>query len=118
MEENLITLLETFKFPVYRQGSLAENEPYPDTFFTFWNNAEDGQAFYDDDNRAVAYDYDVNVYSADTATAYSTLRDALSLLKQNGWTITDNGHDMPSGRITHIGRGGSVGYLQTENNTI
>ena len=40
MEDNLIELLATFGYPVLRQGSLAENEQYPPTFFTFWNNGE------------------------------------------------------------------------------
>ncbi|MFR7662245.1 MAG: hypothetical protein ACLUZ0_04030 [Coprococcus sp.] len=38
MEDQLIQLLETFEYPVIRQGSLPEDEVYPDSFFTFWNN--------------------------------------------------------------------------------
>ena len=38
MIDELISLLETFNVPVYRQGSLDQD--YPDTFITFWNNEE------------------------------------------------------------------------------
>ena len=37
MEDNLILILEQFNYPVFRQGSLTEDDPYPKTFITFWN---------------------------------------------------------------------------------
>lgn len=52
IDDTLISLLETFKFPVYRQGSLAKNEAYPDTFFTFWENPETTND-YDNDTKFV-----------------------------------------------------------------
>lgn len=112
MEDNLIQLLESFGYPVMRQGSLAPSEAYPDTFFTFWNSAEDGQSFYDNRTASVVYEYDVNVYSNDPALAYSLLLDARILLKSSGWIIASRGQDVPSDEITHIGRGMHVQYLQ------
>ena len=38
MEELLVQTLESFGYPVRRQGSLGAQEQYPDHFFTFWNN--------------------------------------------------------------------------------
>ena len=38
MEDKLIEILEAFGVPVFLQGSLADDEPYPDSFFTFWND--------------------------------------------------------------------------------
>ena len=104
-EDNLIELLNTFGYPVIRQGSLADDEEYPDTFFTFWNNSEIEHCAYDGETVLVEYDYDVNVYSKDPTTTYDLLRQARDLLKRNGWTCFDRGHDLASDEATHTGRG-------------
>lgn len=112
MEDALIALLETFKYPVIRQGSLGENDTYPATFFTFWNNSETGEEFYDNGVWKVVHDYDVNVYSNDPSTTYSLLREARDLLKSNGWICGDMGHDIASDEITHTGRGIDMIFLE------
>lgn len=114
VEDNLIELLETFNMPVIRQGSLPEDEAYPATFFTFWNPDEYEHSAYDNDTASAVYSYDVNVYSSDPDTAYSLLREARKLLKQNGWIIGVRGYDAASDEITHIGRGMAVYYLKNE----
>lgn len=114
MEDILINLLQTFGYPVFRQGSLSKDEAYPDTFFTFWNNSETGQSFYDNDTAIVDYDFSVNVYSTDTDKVYSLIASARTLLKSNGWIIVSRGYDVGSDEITHIGRGFEIEYLNTE----
>lgn len=114
MEDILIELLSTLKYPVIRQGSLAPDETYPDTFFTFWNNDETEHSAYDNDTVNVDYDFDVNVYSTNPDTAYQLLSQARKLLKENGWIIATRGYDVASDEITHIGRGMEVLYLNTE----
>lgn len=111
MEDVLIALLETLKYPVIRQGSLAPDQAYPDTFFTFWNSDEVSESFYDNKEASASFQFDVNVYSTDPSKAYSLLDDARSLLRSNGWTITDRGYDVASDEITHIGRGMEILYL-------
>lgn len=114
MEDTLINLLETFKMPVIRQGSLAPDQAYPETFFTFWNNDETEHNAYDNETANVDYDFDVNVYSTSPDTAYSLLKQARDLLKQNGWIIATRGYDVSSDEITHVGRGMEILYLNTE----
>lgn len=114
MEDTLINLLKTFNVPVIRQGSLAPDQVYPDTFFTFWNNDESEHSAYDNETANVDYDFDVNVYSTNPDTAYSLLKQARELLKQNGWIIATRGYDISSDEITHVGRGMEVLYLNTE----
>lgn len=115
MEDILIELLSTLKYPVIRQGSLAPDETYPDTFFTFWNNDETEHSAYDNDTVNVDYDFDVNVYSTNPDTAYQLLFQARKLLKENGWIIATRGYDVASDEITHIGRGMEILFLKTEN---
>lgn len=112
MEDRLIELLESFKYPVIRQGSLGDDEEYPDTFFTFWNNSEDGDSFYDNETVKIIHDFDVNVYSTDPDTTYSLLKNARDLLKVNGWIPVTMGYDIASDEITHLGRGMNVTFLE------
>lgn len=114
MEDTLIELLESFNYPVRRQGSLAEDEAYPNTFFTFWNNDEDGESFYDNETASVVYDFYVNVYSIDPTTAYELLKSARELLKSNNWIIVQRGFDIASDEPTHTGRGMEVQFLKFE----
>lgn len=114
IEDTLINLLETFNVPVIRQGSLAPDQAYPDTFFTFWNNDESEHSAYDNETANVDYDFDINVYSTNPDTAYSLIKQSRELLKQNGWIIATRGYDVSSDEITHVGRGMEVLYLNTE----
>lgn len=114
MEDILINLLSSFKYPVIRQGSLAPDAKYPETFFTFWNNTETEISAYNNQTFTVVYNYDVNVYSSDPEKVYNLLKAARNLLKKNGWQAPERGHDLASDEITHTGRGIEVTYIQTE----
>ncbi len=111
MEDNLIELLSTFGYPVIRQGSLSDDESYPESFFTFWNNDSADHAHYDNEEYGNTWDFDVNFYSIDVELTYSVLADARQLLKQNSWIVPSKGHDIASDEPTHTGRGLQVIYL-------
>lgn len=112
MEDNLISILQSFKLPVYRQGSMSADETYPDTFFTFWNNASVDHNHYDDSEYGCTWDFDVNVYSSDPELTYSLLLEARSLLKAAGWIISGKGYDVTSDEPTHTGRGFNAIFLE------
>ena len=114
VENALIVVLKSFNYPVFRQGSLAEDEPYPPTFVTWWNRSEEGVSFYDNKTTRVSYVYDVNVYSTDVETSYSLLREIRAALKASGWVMQDRGHDIASDEITHTGRGMTILYNENE----
>jgi len=115
MVDNLIELLETFSYPVFRQGSLSPEVDYPDTFFTFWNSEETGHSFYDNETANVDWIFQVNVYSTDPDKAYNLLGAARTLLKSAGYVMSTRGYDLYSDEITHVGRGMVVMYLKNEN---
>lgn len=114
MEDNLIELLETFGFPVIKQGNLAEDADYPPVFFTFWNNGEYEYKAYDNITILVTYDFDVNVYADDPKTVYDLLKRARILLKSKGYKTPNRGYDVTSDIDTHTGRGMNVIYLGKE----
>lgn len=112
MEDLLISTLETFGYPVMLQGSLLPNEPYPDNFFTFWNNDSSDGTHYDNAAASVLYTYEVNFYSNNPANVYDVLRDAITRLRNAGFVISGDGYSVASDEITHDGRGVDVEYLR------
>lgn len=117
MKELLISLLQTFGYPVRLQGSLAETEAYPDSFFTFWNNdSYDGNHY---DNNAIYYvwNFDVNFYSTDPTLVNTILLRAKALLKQNGFIISGRGYDVASDEPTHTGRGMNALIIENKEAT-
>lgn len=113
IEDTLIALLETFKYPVYRQGSLAKTANYPDTFFTFWALPET-ETNYDNDAHFVMYNFNIFIYSIDPLLLAELLANARKLLKSNNFIIIIRGFDAASDEITHTGKGFEVAYLNTE----
>lgn len=112
MKSLLIGLLESFKFPVYLQGTLAADAPYPDSFFTFWNNDTEDGHHYDDQPISFIWSFDVNFYSKSPALVETVPAQAILLLKQNGFIIGGRGHDLPSDEPTHTGRGFDALYIE------
>lgn len=112
MVDLLIETLETLGYPVKLQGSILPDEPYPDSFFTFWNDSADGTGFYSNEEGAITWTYSVNFYSTDPLLVNSKLLEAKALLKSAGFTVTGAGYDVASDEPTHTGRGITVYYLQ------
>lgn len=114
MEDNLIKVLASFGYPVYRQGSMSNDEIYPETFFTFWNNDSLDHSHYDNAEYGTEWDFDVNIYSSNPELTYSVLANARVALKAAGWIIPSKGYDVASDEATHIGRGLNAIYLQVK----
>ena len=112
MEDLLIETLKLLGYPVKLQGSLLPTEPYPDHFFTFWNNSSFGNSFYDNDECSTEFHYDVNFYSIDPNLVYQKLREAVNLLKEAGFIVSGDGYSVTSDESTHDGRGIQVLYLR------
>lgn len=112
VEDQLIELLESLGYPVFRQGSLVEDEAYPETFFTFWNNDTPDHSHYDNAEYGTAWDFDVNIYSNDPSKTYSELLNARQKLKEAGWIVPGKGYDVASDEVTHTGRGVRVYFLE------
>lgn len=115
MVDLLIEMLESFGYPAKKQGSILPDEPYPDHFFTFWNDSADGQSFYSNTENGITWAYSVNFYSVDPEEVNSKLLEAKALLKAVGFTVTGAGYDVASDEPTHTGRGITVYYLQKLN---
>lgn len=112
MEDALITILESFNYPVFRQGSMSDDDAYQETFITFWNNDSPDHSHYDNSEYGTEWDFNVYVYSSDPSMTYSLLDEIRAELKANGWIPTSKGFDVASDEPTHTGRGIECLYLQ------
>lgn len=108
MKELLVQTLESFGYPVFLQGTLSKDEPYPKSFFTYWNNDSYDGSHYDNDAVSYVWDFDVNFYSTNTALVNSKLIEAKTKLKQQGFIVSGKGYDVASDEPTHTGRGINV----------
>lgn len=105
MKELLVNLLESFGYPVYLQGTLHEEVPYPEHFFTYFNNDTSDLAHYDNSTVDFEWNFDVMFYSIDPELVLDMCDRARKLLKQNGFVIPGKGFDVMSDEPTHTGRG-------------
>lgn len=104
MIQKLLNAIDSLGFPAYLQGSLAETDKYPESFFTFWNfQSEETKTF---DNKPVACDwgYWLYFYSTDPILVESVPLQAKELLKAEGFEVWGKGEDVNSDVITHTGR--------------
>ena len=98
------TLTEAFHLPVILQGSMEQDDAYPEAFFTFWNNSTDDTAFFDNHETQTIWNFDLNYYSNDPTSVNTVLMEAKQLLKAVGFIPTGSGHDIMSDEPTHTGR--------------
>ena len=114
MINELVRLLQTFGYPVRRQGSLA-GQAYPETFITYWNGETDDGSHYDNSAISFIWYATIYLYSTNSTIIQEKLMAIKALLKQNGWIVNGKGYDVPSDVITHTGRAINVIFL--ENNS-
>ena len=112
VKDLLISTLESFNYPIYLQGSLSDEDVYPDSFFTFFNNDTSDNAFYDNNESQTIWDFDLNFYSTDPELVNSVLMEAKPLLKAVGFIVDGAGYDVLSDEVTHTGRGINLIYIQ------
>lgn len=97
---------------IFLQGSMSDDDVYPDDFFTFFNNDSTDNAFYDNSETQTIWDFDLNFYSNDPSKVNSVLRQAKTALKQVGFIVNGVGYDVISDEPTHTGRGINLIYIE------
>jgi hypothetical protein len=112
IKQLLIDTLSSFDYPIYQQGSMSNDEQYPDSFFTFFNNETNDDAFFDNQETMTIWDFDLNIYSIDPEVVNSALLEAKPLLKQAGFIVNGVGYDVLSDEPTHTGRGINILYIE------
>lgn len=112
VKEILIQQLNTFGYPVYLQGSINENESYPDTFITFWTDDSYDGSHYDNNSVSYVWNFSVILYS-NAPTLLNTKPEQIRVnLKQAGFIPQGKGRDIPSDEPTHTGWAMEFLYLE------
>lgn len=112
VKQLLIDSLQSFGYPIILQGSMSDDESYPDSFFTFWNNDTVDDAFFDNQETQTIWDFDLNFYSNNPALVNSVLRQAKQIMKSAGFIVDGAGHDVLSDEATHTGRGINLIFIE------
>lgn len=108
----ILPLVDNDESKIILQGSMSDDATYPDAFFTFWNNDTSDDAFYNNAETQVIWDFDLNFYSNDPAKVNDVLLQAKRLLKAVGFIVDGSGHDVLSDEPTHTGRGINLLYIE------
>lgn len=112
MKTLLIETLEATSYPVYLQGTMAEDEAYPDSFITFFVIDSNDAAHYDNESTGTAWEYQVIFYSSDPRLVEAVPKDIRSRLKAAGFIPRGRGRDIPSDEPTHTGWAMEYYYLE------
>ena len=112
MKDLLIQTLEPLGYPIKQQGSIKKEEPYPESFFTFWNNDTSGDEFYDNETHSYIWNFDLMFYSTDPDLVNAIFTKAKPYLKANGFITVGKGYDVASDEPSHTGRGINVLKLE------
>ena len=106
--KDLKDIFELIDVPIYRQGSLAGDEPYPDeTFCTYWMRSDDLNDWYDNKPRRREITCDINIYSND----YDTMSQKIQKIRDDcieNDIVTSSIHDLASDDINYTGQGVTV----------
>lgn len=103
MKSLLIETLEGLGYPVYLQGTLAEDEPYPESFITFQTMGSPEQDFFDGVPHGTQWRFAVIFYTADPALMSTVPKQIYNSLKAAGFIPQGRGYDIPSDVTTHTG---------------
>lgn len=114
MKQKLIAALEKFGYPVFLQGSLNEDQKYPDTFITFWVDEALDESHYDNDATSYTWDFSVMIYSNDPDLVNSKPEEIRKALKAEGFIPQGKGRDTPSDEPSHTGWAMDFYYIEYE----
>ena len=114
MKTFLIETLETLGFPVILQGTIAENEPYPNDFITFFTTDTEENAAFDNETALTTWNFQIGFYSSNPAHVATESKRIRATLKNAGFIPQGKGYDIPSGVETHTGWICEFYYLENE----
>lgn len=110
MRTLLNNILESIK-PCYLQGTLTGQE-YPETFFTYWC-FEAPEEYMDNKPYKALWGFWVYCYSNDRTTLETCLKDAIEMLREQGFIVQGRGEDAASDERTHTGQMVTVYYIES-----
>lgn len=112
MKNLLITTLESLGYDVFLQGTLADDEQYPESFITFFTTNSTDHAFYDGEPSGTEWHYTVIFYTSNPVLMSTVPMQIYNTLKKAGFIPQGKGRDIPSDEPTHTGWANDYLYLE------
>lgn len=105
-------IFEDLGLPYFRQGSLAEDAPYPSpSFYTFWNLREQFVTDYDNKPHMKIYAWAIYSYTNDPKCIYSLLDEFVLRAIEKGFIIGER-NDAESDLPNYYGRYLMITYIE------
>lgn len=116
MKELLISVLEGlgYKNLVLLQGTLSDDEPYPEKFITFLTLDSPDIGHFDNESYGTAWAYQVANYANDPEVVKAEAARIRTALKAAGFIPQGKGRDIPSDEPTYTGWTNDYYYLEME----
>lgn len=114
MKDLLIQTLSALGYDVILQGSLAENEPYPESFITFTTISSPETVHLDDNPHGTQWQYSVIFYTSNPALMSTVPIQIYNAMRGAGFVPQGKGFDIPSDEPTHTGWANEYYYLDIE----
>lgn len=113
MKDTLIAILSQFcPGKVYLQGTINENESYPETFLTFWTDYTEDRSHYDNDVTSIDWNFSVILYSSNPSNLGTIPGQIRAAMIAAGFIPQGRGNDIPSDVSTHTGW--AMEFIKTE----
>lgn len=94
------------------QGSMADDEPYPESFITYQIIGSPEQDFFDGVPNGTQWRFNIFFYTSDPALLSTEPTRIYNAMKAAGFIPQGKGFDIPSDEPTHIGWQNEYIYLQ------
>lgn len=111
MKQKLIETIEELGYQIFLQGSLLQDEKYPDSFFTFWNFQGD-ESYYNNESKKCVWGFWLYFYSNNPKLVETEMLKAKKLLKENNFIVAGQPTDTGSDEITHTGNMLEIYYIE------
>ena len=113
---DIYKVLKTLGLPIYMQGSMRQDENYPELFITYlWFDSSNLWAF---DNSTIATNYacQIAIYGVSPDAIDNTVAQVVEVLKNSGYTIDGGGRMISSDEPTHTAWTFDVNFIVKEKN--
>lgn len=90
-------------YPVYLQGSLAEDAQYPDNFITYWIPGSESESFYDNAEHRQDWEISIIFYTKDIQQIILVIPQIISALRDSKFTVYGRGNFIPSDELDTVG---------------
>lgn len=112
--DRIYDTLISLGLPVFLQGSLGENEPYPEKFITYWISDSEDESHYDDRVHTVIWYATIIFYSRDMLEIADFSKQIRNLLEEAGFIPQGKGNLIPSDEPGWVGYGVDFVYVEVQ----